>query len=107
MNRSSQGEKIQGIIYNVRAKRPKDKSVAKKEKTSGLLESAPLLVDVDVDVGFEELSLPVVALAGLREGANPDVSFCAQGWFQKMKGSAMKLVYAFFIKLRYFPSVSP
>jgi len=74
------------------AKRPKDKSVAKKEKTPDLLESAPLfLVNLDVDVGFEELSLPVVALTtGLITGAFPDVSFCAQGWFQKMKGSAMK-----------------
>ena len=82
------------------AKRAKDRSVAKKEKAPVLPEGAPLFfVDVDVDCA---LSWPVVLT-----GAFPEVSFCAQGWFQKMKGSDMKPGYAFFKKLRYFPSASP
>lgn len=82
------------------AKRAKDNSVVSNEKAPVLSESAPL-VCVDVNVDFELGWL--VALAG----AFPEVSFCAQGWFQKMKGSAMKPGYAFFKKLRYFPSASP
>lgn len=87
-------------IYRVMATRARDKNIAEKEKAAVLPESAPLFC-VDVDVDFE-LSWPV-ALAG----AFPEVSFCAQGWFQNMKGAAMKPGYAFFKKLRYFPSASP
>lgn len=82
------------------AKRAKDKSIVEKGKAPVLPEGAPLFcVDVDAD---PVLSWPVALAGGF-----PEVSFCAQGWFQKMKGSAMKPGYAFFKKLRYFPSASP
>jgi len=55
-----------------------ESSAAVAEKSLILMESALLFLVV-----FVLLWAPIVT--------SPEVSFNAQGWFQKMKGSAMKL----------------